>query len=85
MKCPSNLIPLFKVFAINDDYKYSINPFQGDIEFTKTNKPSLKIDSKGNLNKEAQKKYELFLKLWFKHGKSFILRLKAKAIMLKVA
>lgn len=85
MNCPINLIPLLAVFIANDDYKCLVDKFEGTVVFTKPKKPSLKIDNKGNLNKEAQKKYELFLKLWLKHGKGFILRLKAKAIMLKVA
>ncbi|OTG81840.1 hypothetical protein B9T31_15065 [Acinetobacter sp. ANC 4558] len=84
MNIPSKLQPLFAVFVANDDYKYSINKLQGEVVFTKPKKPSLKIDSHGNLNKEAQKKYEVFLNLWLRHGKDFILRLKAKAIMLKV-
>ena len=85
MKCPIHLIPTITAFNINGGYDCLIDPLTGTRQLTKPNAPSLKIDSKGNLNKEAQKKYELFLKLWFKHGKDFILRLKAKAIMLKVA
>ncbi|AXY56838.1 hypothetical protein CDG60_09850 [Acinetobacter chinensis] len=85
MICPAQLIPAFTMFIATDGYKCVINKIVGEAVFTKANKPGLKIDRFGNMNEPAQKRYELFLKLWLKNGKAFVLRLQAQAIMLKVA
>ena len=85
MICPKQLIPAFTMFVANDDYQCVINKIIGEATFTKANKPGLKIDRLGNMNEAAQKRFELFLKLWLKNGKEFVLRLQAQAIMLKVA
>ena len=85
MICPKHLIPVFTIFNANDEYHCVINKIQGEAVFTKPNKPSLKIDGLGKMNEAAQKRFELFLKLWLKNGKDFVLRLRAQAIMLKVA
>ncbi len=85
MICPKQLIPAFTMFVTNDGYQCVINKIIGEAVFTKANKPGLKIDNLGSMNEAAQKRYELFLKLWLKNGKEFVLRLQAQAIMLKVA
>ena len=85
MICPKQLIPAFTMFVANDDYQCVINKIIGEATFTKANKPGLRIDRLGNMNEAAQKRFELFLKLWLKNGKEFVLRLQAQAIMLKVA
>ena len=85
MICPKHLVPVFTMFNANDEYRCVINKIQGVAIFTKANKPSLKVDRLGQMNEAAQKRFKLFLELWLKHGKDFVLRLKAQAIMLKVA
>ena len=85
MICPKHLIPVFTIFNASDGYQCVINKIIGEATFTKANKPGLKIDKLGKMNEAAQKRYELFLKLWLKNGKDFVLRLRAQAIMLKVA
>lgn len=85
MICPKQLIPAFTMFVASDGYQCVINKILGETIFTKANKPGLKIDRLGNMNEAAQKRYELFLRMWFKKGKEFILRLQAQAVMLKVA
>lgn len=85
MICPKHLIPVFTIFNANDEYHCVINKIQGEAVFTKPNKPSLKIDGLGKMNEVAQKRFKLFLELWLRHGKDFVVHLKAQAIMLKVA
>ena len=85
MTCPQNLIGPFSIFVINNDYCCTVNKLQGDIVFTKTKKPSLKIDRFGNMNEAAQQRYELFLRMWLAHGKQFMIRLQAQAFMMRVA
>ena len=85
MICPEQLIPAFTMFIASDGHQCVINKIIGESTFTKANKPGLKIDKLGKMNEAAQKRYELFLKLWLKNGKDFVLRLRAQAIMLKVA
>lgn len=85
MNCPKNLIPAFTIFNSKNDYQCVINKISGDSIFTKANQPSLKIDSLGRMNEAAQKRFKLFLDIWFRLGKDFIVRLKSQAIMLKVA
>ncbi|WP_374663862.1 hypothetical protein [Acinetobacter sp.] len=85
MMCPQQLILAFTMFVANDGYQCVINKIIGEAVFTKANKPGLKIDRLGKMNEAAQKRYELFLRMWLKNGKEFILRLQAQAIMLKVA
>lgn len=85
MICPKQLIPAFTMFVANDGYQCVINRIIGEAVFTKANKPGLKIDRLGKMNEAAQKRYELFLRMWLKNGKEFVLRLQAQAIMLKVA
>ena len=85
MICPKHLIPVFTMFIASDGYQCVINKIIGEATFTKANKPGLKIDKLGKMNEATQKRYELFLKLWLKNGKDFVLRLRAQAIMLKVA
>ena len=85
MICPEQLIPAFTMFIASDGYQCVINKIIGESTFTKANKPGLKIDKLGKMNEAAQKRFELFLKLWLKNGKDFVLRLRAQAIMLKVA
>ncbi|CAM2994997.1 hypothetical protein [Acinetobacter celticus] len=84
MICPEQLIPAFTMFIASDGYQCVIKKIIGEATFTKANKPGLKIDKLGKMNEAAQKRYELFLKLWLKNGKDFVLRLRAQAIMLKV-
>ena len=85
MICPKHLIPVFTIFNANDDYLCMVNRGKGVAIFTKANKPSLKVYRLVQMNEAAQKRFKLFLELWLKHGKDFVLRLKAQAIMLKVA
>ena len=85
MICPKSLVPAFTMFLASDGYQCVINKIVGEAVFTKANKPGLKIDNAGNMNGAAQKRYELFLKLWLKNGKEFILRLQTQALILKVA
>lgn len=85
MICPKHLIPVFTIFNARDDYHCVINKIQGERIFTKPNRPSLKIDGLGKMNEAAQKRFKFFLDLWLRYGKDFIVRLKAQAIMLKVA
>ena len=85
MICPKQIIPAFTMFVASDGYQCVINKIIGEANFTKANQPSLKIDGLGNMNKAAQKRYELFLRLWLKNGKDFVLRFQAQALMLKVA
>lgn len=84
MTCPQHLIGPFTMFVINDDYKCNVNKFHGEIVFTKTKKPSLKIDRLGNMNEAMQKRYELFLRMWLIHGKKFMIRLKAQVHILRM-
>lgn len=73
MICPPSLIAPFTMFIINDGYEYEIGKKM--VYFDKPNKPKLRISRFGELNKAAQDRYAVFLKMWFQRGKDFIYRL----------
>lgn len=83
--CPKTLIMPLMMFVTNGGYKCTIFKFQGEVVYTKANKPGLKIDSNGKMNEAMYDRYLMFLEMWFRHGRDFILRLKAQACGMKVA
>ena len=73
MKCHPNLIAAFTMFIINDGYSYEVG--KNKVYFDKPNKQQLRINRFGEMNKSAQDRYVVFLKMWFQRGKDFIYKL----------
>ena len=73
MKCHPNLIAAFTMFIINDGYDYAVS--KNMAYFDKPNKQQLRINRFGEMNKSAQDRYAVFLKMWFQRGKEFIYKL----------
>ena len=68
-----SLIAPFTMFIINDGYEYEIGKKM--VYFDKPNKPKPRISRFGELNKAAQDRYAVFLKMWLQRGKEFIYKL----------
>ena len=72
------LAAIFETWILNGGYQAKITKDTTCVRYTKTNKETLQIDSTGKMNEAAQKRYVIFIKLYFKIGKSVILTLKGQ-------
>lgn len=70
---------LFKTWILNGGYQDKTHKHSTCIRYTRTNKETLEIYSTGEMNEAAQKRYAIFLKQYFKVGKSLIVSLRAQA------
>lgn len=70
MTLPQQLLNKFIAFNFNAGYRV-----KGDdkgIYLSKKNQKSLFVSHSGVMNKEAQARYQLMLKMWFRDGRKFM-------------
>lgn len=67
---PEPLTEKFIVFNCNAGF--SVKGTDKGFYLSKKNKKSLFVSNKGVMNKEAQERYELMLKVWLRDGRSFM-------------
>lgn len=76
MTLPTQLLNKFIAFNCNAGFKV-----KGDdkgIYLSKKNQKSLFVSHTGVMNKEAQERYQLMLKMWFRDGRQFMDDLEAE-------
>jgi len=70
MMLPEPLIEKFIVFNCNAGF--SVKGTHKGFYLSKKNKKSLFVSNEGLMNKEAQERYQLMLKIWLRDGRCFM-------------
>ncbi|MFW2039329.1 hypothetical protein ACG92Y_12580 [Acinetobacter ursingii] len=70
MILPEKLLEKFLVFNCNAGF--AVKGTSKGLQLSRKNQKSLFISQKGEMNKEAQERYQLMLKLWFRDGRKFM-------------
>ncbi|ENV79590.1 MULTISPECIES: hypothetical protein [Acinetobacter] len=70
MILPEQLLEKFLVFNCNAGF--AVKGTSKGLQLSRKNQKSLFISHKGEMNKEAQERYQLMLKLWFRDGRKFM-------------
>ncbi|MEZ2773443.1 hypothetical protein ACBP83_06350 [Acinetobacter pseudolwoffii] len=66
-------------WLLNDGYQPKLVKHAALVRYSKSNKPTLEIDSTGKMSEATQKRYAIFLKQYLKVGKPLLVSLRAQA------